>query len=204
MQAESQTPDNRPTDGEVTGKAPHPKRILLAYFSHAGENWVSGGVRFITVGNTKRLADTIAARLRASGHTVDCFEIQAEVPYSTNYDETTKRAEAEAEANERPAIRGPLPDASRYDVLFLGYPMWCGKMPRVLMTFLEAMSFGAVPVYPFTTHEGGGINASEREVLAALPDADVKPGFAMIGSHVDRPGQPLDVWLEAFEAAAAK
>ena len=178
------------------------KRILLAYFSHAGENWVNGGVRFITIGNTKRLAEKIVQRLIAMGYEVDPFEIKPQDPYSTDYNETTKRAEAEADEDARPAIEGPLPDAARYDVLFLGYPMWCGKMPRVMMTFLEAMPLGAIPVYPFTTHEGGGINASEREVLKALPNADVKPGFAMIGSHVDRPGSPLDVWLEAFEKAA--
>ncbi len=180
------------------------KRILVAYFSHAGENWVSGGVRFIEVGNTKRLALTIAARLKALGHQVETFEIKPETPYSVNYNETTKRAEAESDADARPAIVGPLPEAEAFDVLFLGYPMWCGKMPRVMMTFLEAEKFGAIPVYPLTTHEGGGINASEREILKAAPQADVKPGFAMIGSNVDQPGEPLRVWLEAFEKSCAQ
>lgn len=174
--------------------------VLVAYFSHAGENWVSGGVRYIEVGNTKRLAETIANKLESRGHRVDRYEIKASDPYSVKYEETTKRAEAETDADARPGIVLPVPDASKYDVLFLGYPMWCGKMPRVVMTFLETVKFGAIAVWPFTTHEGGGINQSEREVLKAAPEADVKPGFAMIGSNVEHPGEPLEHWLNAFDA----
>ena len=53
--------------------------VLVAYFSHAGENWVSGGVRYIEVGNTKRLAETIANKLESRGHRVDRYEIKAKM-----------------------------------------------------------------------------------------------------------------------------
>jgi hypothetical protein len=80
-------------------------RVLLAYFSRAGENYWYGGTRDLAVGNTQVVAEMIASLVR-----VDVYRIQAADPYPQNYRATVDRNVAEQNADARPAIAGTLPD----------------------------------------------------------------------------------------------
>ena len=94
-------------------------RVLLAYFSRAGENYHYGGRRHLPVGNTEVLAGLIGARIGC-----DLHRIEAAVPYSDDYDDTVARNEREQDADARPPIANPLPDITRYDVVLLGSGLW--------------------------------------------------------------------------------
>ena len=65
-------------------------KVLIAFFSHAGENYSVGHV---DVGNTKIVADYIKERTGA-----DVFEIVAEKSYDMPYAELTKLAQQETES----------------------------------------------------------------------------------------------------------
>lgn len=73
-------------------------KILIVFFSHAGENYGVGNVK---VGNTKLVADQIQ---KLTGG--DEFEIVAEKSYDMPYNALTKLAKKEAENNEKPAFKG--------------------------------------------------------------------------------------------------
>ena len=104
------------------------KKVLVAYFSFTS--------------NTKAYAEKIAEMTGG-----DLYEIVPEVAYgsenSNYYDQSTRayKEQYNTGGEQRPAIKATLDNASQYDVVFLGSPIWYGKSPRVILTFLDKYGF---------------------------------------------------------------
>lgn len=158
---------------QTTSSARSDQRVLVVYFSRADEN--TGGVGYIEKGNTKILAEMIAERMHG-----DIFEIKTVKPYPKEYRPATEAAKQEKEENARPEIVGELPDLSKYDVVFLGYPIWWSDMPMPVYTFLDRENFAGKIILPFCTHEGSGFSDTQRSI-ADVTKADVREGFALQG-----------------------
>ena len=158
---------------QTTASARSNQRVLVVYFSRADEN--TGGVGYIEKGNTKIIAEMIAERTHG-----DIFEIKTVKPYPKEYRPATEAAKQEKEENARPEIVGELPDLSKYDVVFLGYPIWWSDMPMPVYTFLDRENFAGKIILPFCTHEGSGLSDTQRSI-ADVTKADVREGFALQG-----------------------
>ena len=158
---------------QTSASARSDQRVLVVYFSRADEN--TGGVGYIEKGNTKILAEMIAERTHG-----DIFEIKTVKPYPKEYRPATEAAKQEKEENVRPEIVGELPDLSKYDVVFLGYPIWWSDMPMPVYTFLDRENFAGKIILPFCTHEGSGLSDTQRSI-ADVTKADVREGFALQG-----------------------
>lgn len=158
---------------QTTASARSDQRVLVVYFSRADEN--TGGVGYIEKGNTKILAEMIAERTHG-----DLFEIKTVKPYPKEYRPATEAAKQEKEENARPEIVGELPDLSKYDVVFLGYPIWWSDMPMPVYTFLDRENFAGKIILPFCTHEGSGLSDTQRSI-ADVTKANVREGFALQG-----------------------
>jgi len=158
---------------QTTASARSDQRVLVVYFSRADEN--TGGVGYIEKGNTKILAEMIAERTHG-----DLFEIKTVKPYPKESRPATEAAKQEKEENARPEIVGELPDLSKYDVVFLGYPIWWSDMPMPVYTFLDRENFAGKIILPFCTHEGSGLSDTQRSI-ADVTKADVREGFALQG-----------------------
>lgn len=158
---------------QTTASARSDQRVLVVYFSRADEN--TGGVGYIEKGNTKILAEMIAERTHG-----DLFEIKTVKPYPKEYRPATEAAKQEKEENARPEIVGELPDLSKYDVVFLGYPIWWSDMPMPVYTFLDRENLAGKIILPFCTHEGSGLSDTQRSI-ADVTKADVREGFALQG-----------------------
>lgn len=158
---------------QTTASARSDQRVLVVYFSRADEN--TGGVGYIEKGNTKILAEMIAERTHG-----DLFEIKTVKPYPKEYRPATEAAKQEKEENARPEIVGELPDLSKCDVVFLGYPIWWSDMPMPVYTFLDRENFAGKIILPFCTHEGSGLSDTQRSI-ADVTKADVREGFALQG-----------------------
>lgn len=82
----------------------------------------------------------------------------------------TIASEAPAKATELPAIRKINVD--RYDVIFIGYPIWYNDAPKVVYSFLKDLKNKVV--IPFTTsYNGEKITASE-EIINNFVDESVE------------------------------
>ena len=83
------------------------------------------------------------------------YRIEPEEPYTSadlNYNNSSSRANREQnDPSARPAIAGSLENLSDYDIVFLGYPIWWGKAPKIIFTFLESYDF-AVKYYRPVLH----------------------------------------------------
>ena len=164
-------------------------RTLVAFFSRAGENYFPGGLRYIEKGNTYIAAEILAKLVGA-----DLFEIQSVDGYSDVYRECVAKAKAEFDANARPQLKEDI-DIGAYDVIFIGYPNWCGTMPMPVWTFLESHDFSGKIVCPFCTNEGSGLANSVGHIEKLVSGAEIKPGLSLRGSNVQESRADFENWL---------
>lgn len=165
-------------------------KILLAYFSRAGENYYYGGRTQLEVGNTEVLAGMISQRI-----TCDVHRIEPADPYSEDYEETRERNVREQEANARPAIANPLASLAPYDTVLLGSPIWNVRPPMIMLTFVEGFDFTGKTVFPFTTYAVSGLGTAVRDYTAACPGASIGGGLAVRGEEVREAGAAVEAWL---------
>lgn len=155
------------------------KKILIAYFSRNGENYVSGKIVDLPLGNTKIIAQMIQ---EINGG--ELFEIKSSVPYPKDYTETTEVAKNELKSNLRPTLINHIEDISLYNIVFLGFPNWWNTMPMPVFTFLDEYNFSGKVIIPFCTHEGSGMGRSEKDIAKVCPTAIVEKGIAIHGTNV--------------------
>ena len=165
-------------------------KILVAYFSRPGENYVSGAVKHLDVGNAQILAEMIA---KESGG--DLYRIETVAPYATDYYECIQQAQDEKNANARPALKTPLENADSYDVVFLVYPNWWGTMPMVVYTFLETYGFAGATIYPLCTSEGSGMSGTDKAIARTCPEATVGKGLEVLGSRAPSSESTVAKWV---------
>src|SRR5574342_89765 len=153
------------------------KKCLIAYFSRKGQNYVSGRIVDLKVGNTEVAANMIQ---KITGG--DMFHIESVTAYPKDYTETTEVAKNELSAKARPKLTGQVENMGAYDVIFLGYPNWWGTAPMPVFTFLESYDFSGKTIVPFCTHEGSGMGHYEKDIVKACPKATVLEGIAIHGT----------------------
>jgi flavodoxin len=172
--------------------APAGRRVLVAFFSRAGENYYYGGRRNLTVGNTEVVAGMIRDRTGA-----DLYKIQPVHRYPDAYDETVARNRDEQESDARPAIAGTLPDIGSYDVVILGSPVWNSQAPQIMSTFIDGVDLAGKTVLPLVTYAVSGMSGIDDFYRRALTNATVESGLAVQGEEVADCGDALDAWLRS-------
>lgn len=124
-------------------------KVLVAYFSATGV--------------TAKVAAELA---RAEG--ADLYEIRPAVPYTAeDLDYTVKESRSNLEMGDpacRPAIDGKIADMSPYDTVFVGFPVWWGREPSIVDTFLESYSLGGKRIIPFCTSGVTGIQGAADHI----------------------------------------
>ncbi|MCQ2515052.1 MAG: flavodoxin [Ruminococcus sp.] len=163
---------------------------LVAFYSRADENYFGGAYKYITVGNTEKIAKVIAEKTGAK-----LFKIEQKVPYAADYNTCIEQAKKDKNAGARPELVAMLPSIDEYDEIYLGYPNYWGTMPMAVYTFLEAYNFTGKKIHPFCTHEGSGLSATENDIRKAAREANVTNGLAIHGSSVDSATSIIEKWL---------
>ena len=132
---EDNTEDNETSDN---------KRIAIIYFS--------------ATGTTKKVAGYIKELTNG-----DLIEIVPKDKYTDsdlNYNNSNSRSTREQnDSSARPEISNTI-DTDSYDVIYLGYPIWWGDAPRIILTFLDEANLSGKIVIPFCTSGGSEISTS--------------------------------------------
>ena len=162
---------------------------LIAYFSRAGENY---NVGYLKVGNTAVMAGYIHERLSGS----DIFKIEPVVLYPDKYDECTEVAKKEQREHARPAVKTHIADINKYDVIYIGYPIWWGTMPQIMFTFLEEYNLSGKTIIPFCTHEGSSFGSSVNDLKKKCPESKFLDGLAVRGSDVKKAQKEVNAWID--------
>ncbi len=135
---------------------PTRKHVLVVYFS--------------ATGNTRPLAQTVAALLDA-----DLYEITAALPYTAAdlaYYTNGRADKEQADPACRPAIGSPDVDLTQYDTIVIGHPIWHGQALRIICTFLEHYDFAGKTLTTFCTSHSSPLGTS-AETLKGLLGEDV-------------------------------
>ena len=165
------------------------KRTLIVYFSRT--QGIYG--RNLRIGNTKRIADDIQKK---TGGTE--FEIRPQKDYPSDYDQTARLADQERREGARPAIKGPMPDVSKYDTIFIGSPVWYNTYPMVVRTFMDRVNLNSSSktVIPFTTNEGSGLGETPDVLKSQYPNAKMRQGFTVRGTQAAHARNQVNRWLD--------
>ncbi len=124
------------------------KQIVI-FYSRADENYFGGKMRYLSVGNTEKIARMIAG-IRGA----DLFKIEQKVPYAADYNTCIEEAKKDLKENVRPELVSTLDNMDEYDEIYIGFPNYWGTMPMAVFTFLEQFDWSGKTVHPFVTHEG--------------------------------------------------
>ncbi len=115
-------------------------------------------IYFSATGNTKKVAEYIKNATNG-----DLFEIVPKEKYmdnDLNYGNDNSRANKEQnDSNARPEIENKI-NVESYDVIYLGYPIWWGDVPKIILTFLDNHNLNDKTVIPFCTSGSTGISGS--------------------------------------------
>ena len=156
-------------------------RTLIAFFSHAGENYFPGGYRNLKIGNAEVIAEKVKAMTGA-----DSFKIDTVKTYSNNYEICCQEAKEEQRKGELPELKTYLKSIDEYEKIILIYPCWWGTMPQAVFTFLKHYNFVGKQILPICTHEGSGMGRSERDIAALCPGAKILRGIAIQGAQAEK------------------
>ena len=168
-------------------------KILIAYYSRKGQNYVNGSIKNLAKGNTEIVAEIIQ---KAVGG--ELFEIDTVKNYPADYTECTEVAKVEIQQKARPELKKYLPDISEYDTIFLGYPIWWSVPPMAVATFLEHYNFSGKKIIPFATHEGSGLGGSVNWLKKICPQAEVLNGLAIHGADAKNSESEVVDWAKKF------
>ena len=147
--------------GEVMAESKSNKKVLVAYFSASG----------ITAKVANKLSKVTGA---------DLFEIKPANPYTTaDLDWTNKKSRSSVEMddrNSRPQIANKVSNMNKYDVVFIGFPIWWYREPSIIDTFIESYDFSGKQIIPFATSGGSGMGDSGSIMQKLAPKANVDSG----------------------------
>lgn len=135
---------------------------LVAYFSASGV--------------TKKLAEKIAEEKG-----FDLFEIEPKEKYTSedlnwmdNNSRTTK--EMKVDRSIRPEIVRKELDLSKYDTIYLGFPIWWYIAPTIINTFLESYDFSGKRIILFATSGGSGFGKAVENLQPSANGATIEEG----------------------------
>ncbi|MDO4304907.1 MAG: flavodoxin [Bacillota bacterium] len=163
---------------------------LIAFYSRADENYVSGMLKMLDVGNTEVAAGIIKELTGA-----DMFKIEQVQAYSKDYNECIAQAQSDQKRDARPELKAYPDSIDDYDTIYLGFPNYWSTMPMAVFTFLEHFDFSGKTIKPFCTHEGSGMGSSERDIKRLCPNAKVEKGIAIYGSSVNHSKGDMEKWV---------
>ena len=124
-------------------------------------NTISGNsvvVYFSATGNTERVAGYIGEALDS-----EVIEITPSEEYTSedlDYNDDNSRVVREHnDESSRPEIANEI-NVEDYDTIFIGYPIWWGEAPNIILTFLDNNDLTGKDIYLFATSASSGMDSS--------------------------------------------
>lgn len=166
---------------EQTTATKEEHKVLVAYFSASG--------------TTGDVAKQVAKVLQA-----DLYEIvpreaytKADLDYNDSNSRTTREMK---DVSARSQIDGAVEDMAKYDIVFIGYPIWWKEAPRIVSTFVESYDFAGKTIVPFCTSGGNDIGMSGKHL------AELTTGAKWLDGRLLHSGETADSirdWIEQLD-----
>ncbi len=154
------------------------KSTLIAYFSASGV--------------TAKLAKTLAGAVGG-----ELYEIKPSIPYTAadlDWRDKDSRSSVEMrDSSSRPALADSDLDISKYDTIFIGFPIWWYVAPTIINTFLEKYDLTGKVIIPFATSGSSGIGKTNEKLAPSCKGAKLCEGKVF---KADTPASRLTEWVK--------
>jgi hypothetical protein len=154
---------------------------LVAYFSASGV--------------TSQIAQSLANAINA-----DLYEIKPEIPYTKKdlnwknpFSRTTKEMHNK---KSRPAIIHQNLDINKYNVIFLGFPIWWYIAPTIVNTFLESYDFTNKTIILFASSGGSGFGKTVDNLMNSVDQSTIIKEGKILKDHVGQ--DELIEWVQSL------
>ena len=184
--------------------------ILIAYFSRYGNTDYPDDIDASTsasvvldgverYGTTEYIANLIRQSVGGQLHLIETKET-----YPKDFDELTDKNHDEMDEGYLPPLKESNLDISKYDMVFIGYPVWATDAPQAILSFLGEYDLSGKTVIPFCTHDGYGAGSSYETVEKASHAGKCLDGLAVEAEEVLSAQDTVANWLETIGIAGQK
>ena len=137
------------------------KKILIAYFSAQG--------------TTKKVAENLSIVIKS-----DLYEIKPEIEYTKEdlkwTDENARSSIECKNEDSRPKLKDKNANIEKYDIIFLGFPIWWYNAPPIIKTFLESYNFNNKTIILFGTSGGSQFGDTVKKLNKYVKGAKIIEG----------------------------
>ena len=137
------------------------KKILIAYFSAQG--------------TTKKVAENLSIVIKS-----DLYEIKPEIEYTKEdlkwTDENARSSIECKNEDSRPKLKDKNANIEKYDIIFLGFPIWWYNAPPIIKTFLESYNFNNKTIILFGTSWGSQFGDTAKKLNKYVKGAKIIEG----------------------------
>lgn len=137
------------------------------------ENSKSVVLYFSATGTTKKIAERISKESNS-----DIIEIIPKEEYKEedlDYNNDCRANREQNDSKARPEIKNQI-DITKYDIIYLGYPIWWGTNPKIILTLLDTYDFTNKTIIPFCTSGSTGISGSVNDLRSYNNKLNIKDG----------------------------
>ncbi|MBO4570680.1 MAG: NAD(P)H-dependent oxidoreductase [Bacteroidales bacterium] len=175
------------------------KKVAVVYYSQTG--------------NTKVVAEAIAKTLNdltgpdgKALFNAKLVSIEPVKPYPDTFEATIEESREECMKNLGREIKDPvLKDYDKYDVIFIGYPVWFGTYAPPVKSFLEANNkLAGKTVVPFCTYGTGGRVNSASTLAYNCPDAKVIDSYGISDKRLDQVDDEVSFFISTIAGKLLK
>ena len=139
-------------------------KVLVTYFS--------------ATETTKSLAEELAKNTSA-----DLFRIEGAQPYTAedvNLGNREARAFKEmADKSFRPEVKDKPENLDKYDVVYIGFPIWGDAAPNIINSFIEQNDLKGKTVIIFSTSGSSNLTNSFKKLKDQYPDLNLVEGTTL-------------------------
>ena len=102
--------------------------------------------------------------------------------------EDSRSSQEMKDMNNRPPVKNKVKNMDQYSTIFVGFPIWWGKEPTIVNTFLESYDLTDKIIIPFATYHSSGIGETDEYIKPSCKGAKclIAKGFEMDDlDHID-------------------
>ena len=149
------------------------------------------------------VTETVAKLIQEKTH-ADIEAIIAENPYDGDFNATIQRSMKEREAGIECKIKPLHKDISKYDTIYIGYPIWYGTYAPPVATFVKNINAEGKVIIPFCTFGSGGLETSIADLKKNLKNTTILDGYGIRTARIDKASAEIDFFFETLNGTAPK
>lgn len=187
--------DNKKNDTNITDSNNSNKDTQKSDTEKEGENMTRDNsviVYFSATGTTKKIAGFISDI--TNSNTIEIVPTKEYTDNDLNYNDNNSRANKEQnDSSARPKIKNKI-DVANYDTIYLGYPIWWGDVPKIILTFIENNNLEGKRIIPFCTSHSSGMSTS-LNTLKSYKNLNIVDGRRFSSSSLK---SDVESWLNGI------